>query len=108
MMNKIKKILCIVFMLVIVLIIIICMLIKDLESKDTEKENEDFSNYGGDVKPKEYNNGFDDVNDSRIFFSVVDAVNKYEKICRVNTEIDYSNEYFDEDEYLDNIKETTK
>ena len=104
MMNKIKKILCIVFMLVIVLIIIICMLIKDLESKDTEKENEDFSNYGGDVKPKEYNNGFDDVNDSRIFFSVVDAVNKYEKICRVNTEIDYSNEYFDEDEYLDNIK----
>ena len=104
MMNKIKRILCIVFMLVIVLIIVICMLIKDLENKDTEKENEDFSNYGGDVKPKEYNNGFDDVNDSRIFFSVVDAVKKYEKICRVNTEIDYSNEYFDEDEYLDNIK----
>lgn len=103
-MNKIKRILCIVFMLVIVLIIVICMLIKDLENKDTEKENEDFSNYGGDVKPKEYNNGFDDVNDSRIFFSVVDAVKKYEKICRVNTEIDYSNEYFDEDEYLDNIK----
>ena len=83
MMNKIKRILCIVFMLVIVLIIVICMLIKDLENKDTEKENEDFSNYGGDVKPKEYNNGFDDVNDSRIFFSVVDAVKKYEKICTI-------------------------
>lgn len=103
-MDKIKKILCIVFLIVIALTIVICMLINSQDKKRTEEENNEFSNYGGDVKPIEYNNGFEDIIDSRIFFSVDNAIKKYEKICRINTEIDYSNEYFDEDEYLANIK----
>lgn len=103
-MDKIKKILYMVFLMVIILIITICMLIKGQEKKAGENENVEFSNYGGDATPVKYNNGFEDVIDSRMFFSIENAVNKYEKICRINTDIDYSEEFFDEDEYLSNIK----
>ena len=84
------------------------MLLLNQKKVDAEK-NENTENFGGDISPVEYNNGFSEVSDYTIFFSIENTIEKYEKICRFNTEMDYTDTdiYINEDEYLLNIKNTT-
>ena len=104
-MQKIKKILILLFLMIIILIVIIYMLLLNQKKVDAEK-NENTENFGGDISPVEYNNGFSEVSDYTIFFSIENTIEKYEKICRFNTEMDYTDTdiYINEDEYLLNIK----
>lgn len=102
-MNKIKKILIFLLILIIILSIIIYILIIKQE-KNENNVDENFVNYGGDILPTEYNNGFEDIMDSTIFLTIDNIIKKYEKICRHNIEIDYSTIYVGDDEYLTDIK----
>ena len=104
-MQKIKKILILLFVAIIVLMIVIYLLLQKQVNKQ-DNQNENTANYGGDISPIEYNNGFSEVSDYTIFFSIENAIEKYEKICKFNIDADYSdtNIYINEDEYLLEIK----
>lgn len=104
-MRKIKKILIIVFLIIIILMMCIYMLLRK-QQKTEENEIESSENYGGDIEPVKYDNGFLECSDFRIFFSIQNAIEKYEKICKFNIKTDYTdtNIYINEDEYLLNIK----
>ena len=88
-MQKIKKILILLFVAIIVLMIVIYLLLQKQVNKQ-DNQNENTANYGGDISPIEYNNGFSEVSDYTIFFSIENAIEKYEKICKFNIDADYS------------------
>lgn len=102
-MEKIKKILIVIFILIIILIGIIYILLKK-QVKTQDGSDEDFNEYGGEILPEEDKNGYIDVNDSNIFFSIVDCVEKYVKISKLNIEYASPEVYINEDEYLLEIK----
>lgn len=102
-MNKLKKFLILLTIIIIILSFIIYILIVKQEENQNNKD-ENFINYGGDISPTQYDNGFEDVMDSTIFLTIDNIIKKYEKICRHNIEIDYSKIYVGEDEYLTEVK----
>lgn len=102
-MDKLKKILILIFVLIIILIGIIYCLIKKQVNNDNNQIN-NVDDFGGGYEPKEDDNGYVDVSDANIFFTVVDCVEKYEKICKFNIDTASEDVYINEDEYLLNIK----
>ena len=103
-MEKIKKILVVLFIIIVVLILLIIFLLKR-QNQDVNTIVEDDSNeFGEEVILEEDNNGYTDVSDAGTFFSVVDVVKRYEKLCKLNIEYASSEVYINEDEYLLDIK----
>ena len=102
-MEKIKKILIVLFILIIILIGIIYILLKK-QVKTQENPDENFNEYGGEILPEEDKNGYIDVNDANIFLSIVDCVERYVKISKLNIKYASPEVYINEDEYLLEIK----
>jgi len=104
-MEKIKKILIILFIIIVILILLIIFLLKNQKNDVNNVIVEDDSNeFGEEVILEEDNNGYTDVSDAGTFFSVVDVVKRYEKLCKLNIEYASSEVYINEDEYLLDIK----
>ena len=106
-MEKMKKII-IILIILIVSILILLLLLKNKENID-ELTDEEYLEYGEEIVPEKDCNGYIDVSDDNIFYSVVNCVNKYIDIIQYN--IDYSIEdnetfiqYDIDKEYLLSIK----
>ena len=103
-MEKIKKILVVLFIIIVVLILLIIFLLKR-QNQDVNTIVEDDSNeFGEEIILEKDNNGYTDVSDAGTFFSVVDVVKRYEKLCKLNIEYASPEVYINEDEYLLDIK----
>ena len=111
-MNKIKKFI-IIFVAVIIVIILILIVLKENENKSNLLNNDDYLEEGEEKTPDKDENGYIDVSDASMFYSVVDAVNKYVKIMQYDVNTQISDEdiyhYFGiKDEYLSDITSEDK
>lgn len=104
-MEKLKKII-IYFIAIIVIILILILILKNknyINKNNIDTEN--YIDYGGEILPEEDENGYIDVSDANIFYSVFNSINKYINIMQhdIYTQIDEEDIYrvYDEDnEYL--------
>ena len=111
-MNKIKKFI-IIFAAVIIVIILILIALKKNENNNNLLNNDDYLEEGEEKTPDKDENGYIDVSDASVFYSVVDAVNKYVKIMQYDVNTQISDEdiyhYFSiKDEYLSDITSEDK
>ena len=111
-MNKIKKFI-IIFVAVIIVIILILIVLKENENNNNLLNNDDYLEEGEEKTPDKDENGYIDVSDASMFYSVVDAVNKYVKIMQYDVNTQISDEdiyhYFGiKDEYLSDITSEDK
>lgn len=102
-MDKLKRILILIFIVIIILICIVYGLLKKQANIENISINNS-NNLGGGFEPKEDDNGYIDVSDANIFFTVVNCVERYEKICKFNINNASEDVYINEDEYLLDIK----
>lgn len=103
-MEKIKKFLIILFIIVVVLILLIILLLKNQYKNMSTIVDDDSNEFGEEVILEKDNNGYTDVSDAGTFFSVVDVVKRYEKLCKLNIEYASPEVYINEDRYLLDIK----
>ena len=103
-MDKLKKILILIFIIVIILIGIIYGLLKKQANTENNAATDNLEDLGGGYEPEEDDNGYKDVTDANIFFTVVNCVERYEKICKLNINNASEDVYINEDEYLLDIK----
>lgn len=106
-MEKLKKII-ICFIIVIVIILIFILFLKNRNNVN-EVNNENYLEEGEETVPEKDNNGYIDVSDANIFYSVLNSVNKYISIMQHNidtqiNEDDIYRVYSVDNEYLLNIK----
>ena len=111
-MNKIKKSIIIFVMVIIVIILTLIVLLKK-ENKDNVIANADYLEEGEEKAPEEDKNGYINVSDASMFYSVVDAVNKYIRIMQYDVNNQISGEdmyhYFSiNDEYLADLTSEEK
>lgn len=82
-MESIKKIIIAILIAIIVLIIILIFLINS-KNKMTENNEVLNSNDAQEVIPDKDNNGFEEVTDNNIFFSIIDALSSYIDMLKYN------------------------
>ena len=82
-MDKLKKILILIFIIVIILIGIIYGLLKKQANTENNAATDNLEDLGGGYEPEEDDNGYKDVTDANIFFTVVNCVERYEKIFKL-------------------------
>ena len=107
-MEKMKKLLVLFIIIIIIIILALLLLLKNANNKNELNNEEDFEN-SEEFIPEQDDNGYVDVSDSNLFYSVLNSANKYIDIMKYNfnTEIDEDElyKYYDIDqEYLFNIK----
>lgn len=97
-MKEIKKII-IGFIIIIIFIIILLIVLLNKQNDIDNVINNNFDEYGGEFVPEKNDNGYADVTDANIFYSVVNSVNKYIEIVQYN--INSKNDNIEEDVYVD-------
>ena len=103
-MNKIKKILIILCVIILILIILIYFLLNKQNQENNTIEEDNTNEFGEEIVLEKDDNGYDEVSDAGIFFSVINTIEKYEKLCKLNIENASAEVYTNNDEYLLNIK----
>lgn len=111
-MEKIKKVIILIIIIIFVIILSLLLLLKNANNKN-ELSNEEYVENSEELIPEQDDNGYIDVSDSNLFYSVLNSVNKYIDIMKYNfnTGIDEDElyKYYDIDqEYLFNIKSETQ
>ncbi len=107
-MEKIKKLIILFIIIIIIIILTLLLLLKNVNNKN-EINNEEYSENSEEYIPEQDDNGYVDVSDSNLFYSVFNSVNKYIDIMKYNFNTEINEEdlykYYDIDqEYLFNIK----
>lgn len=112
-MEKMKKIVIMFIIIIIIIILILLLLLKNTNNNANELKNEEYLENSEEFIPEQDDNGYVDVSDSNIFYSVLNSVNKYIDIMKYNidSEIEENQlyKYYDiNQEYLFNIKNETQ
>lgn len=102
-MNNIKKIIMYIIIIIIILIIILIVLLKR-QSNNNQNEIISIEDNGEELVKEQDVNGYKEVDDNSIYYSVVNIINQYIELIKYNENFNIEDEVEDSTEENQNLK----